>query len=548
MKIFRISSSKQRKSNIPSNAEDSNSQHMHKESCLKSKLIRRYKWLDQLLDNQKDIFARKKSSKEIPLNHRRRSLAAECFSPIHEVLTKISKYSTNSKRKNSSVRSHPRGVGRRPHSTIFQTSDKQINCENFRNIKATSVIKTSSFLENNYFPLAYEDGSFDASCNDTVNIDNVKSLSLNNVERHKKICKYQHYSVVTCTNQEKNIGSDDSKIRDGRHIRLSLYEIGFGRWRSYQRLERLGEGTYATVYKGKSLLTGQIVALKEIRLEHDEGAPCTAIREASVLRQLRHANIVTLHDVVYETSTLTLVFEYVKRDLKQYLEKETDGFGIIPFNVRLFMYQLLRGLAYCHQQKIIHRDLKPQNILLNSAGQLKLADFGLARLQTIPSTNYSNEVVTLWYRPPDVLQGSTCYSTSIDIWGVGCIFGEMLQGRPMFPGTTDDQLNLIHTYIDHRKNETILFKMLVTLVPNLMSDNDGLHLLSKLLRSCPEERISAVDAMHHKYFSNYYNIELLDSLPPHQSVTQLTGMCARREFRKKSPERIFQRNESTNTG
>ncbi|CAH8559929.1 unnamed protein product [Heterobilharzia americana] len=208
-----------------------------------------------------------------------------------------------------------------------------------------------------------------------------------------------------------------------RERRCSLSEIGFGKLESYAKLDLLGQGTYATVYKGKSLLTETLVALKEIRLEHDEGAPCTAIREVSLLRNLRHANIVTLHDIIHTEKSLTLVFEYVERDLKQYLH---DCHGIMhPDNVQLFLYQLLRGLAYCHDRRILHRDLKPQNLLINSRGDLKLADFGLARAKSIPIKTYSNEVVTLWYRPPDILLGSTEYSTHIDIWGVGCIFYEM---------------------------------------------------------------------------------------------------------------------------
>lgn len=104
----------------------------------------------------------------------------------------------------------------------------------------------------------------------------------------------------------------------------------------------------------------------------------------------------------------------------------------------------MRGLSYCHKRRVLHRDLKPQNLLINDLGELKLADFGLARAKSVPSKTFSNEVVTLWYRPPDVLMGSTEYTTSIDIWGVGCIFFEMASGRALFPGSTvEDELHLI---------------------------------------------------------------------------------------------------------
>uniref|UniRef100_A0A4W5K9Z4 Cyclin dependent kinase 16 n=1 Tax=Hucho hucho TaxID=62062 RepID=A0A4W5K9Z4_9TELE len=224
--------------------------------------------------------------------------------------------------------------------------------------------------------------------------------------------------------------------------RVSLSEIGFGKLETYVKLDKLGEGTYATVYKGRSKLTDNLVALKEIRLEHEEGAPCTAIREVSLLKDLKHANIVTLHDIIHTQKSLTLVFEYLDKDLKQYLED--CGNSIHMHNVKLFLFQLLRGLNYCHRRKVLHRDLKPQNLLINDRGELKLADFGLARAKSIPTKTYSNEVVTLWYRPPDILLGSTDYSTQIDMWGVGCIFYEMSTGRPLFPGSTvEEELHFI---------------------------------------------------------------------------------------------------------
>uniref|UniRef100_A0A8D3CJB2 Cyclin dependent kinase 18 n=2 Tax=Scophthalmus maximus TaxID=52904 RepID=A0A8D3CJB2_SCOMX len=228
--------------------------------------------------------------------------------------------------------------------------------------------------------------------------------------------------------------------------RASLSDIGFGKLETYVKLGKLGEGTYATVFKGRSKLTENLVALKEIRLEHEEGAPCTAIREVSLLKNLKHANIVTLHDIIHTDRCLTLVFEYLDSDLKQYLDN--CGNLMSMHNVKIFMFQLLRGLSYCHKRKILHRDLKPQNLLINDKGELKLADFGLARAKSVPTKTYSNEVVTLWYRPPDVLLGSTEYSTPIDMWGVGCILFEMATGRPMFPGATvKEELHLIFRLI-----------------------------------------------------------------------------------------------------
>ncbi|XP_007507710.1 cyclin-dependent kinase 16 isoform X7 [Monodelphis domestica] len=298
--------------------------------------------------------------------------------------------------------------------------------------------------------------------------------------------------------------------------RVSLSEIGFGKLETYVKLDKLGEGTYATVYKGKSKLTDNLVALKEIRLEHEEGAPCTAIREVSLLKDLKHANIVTLHDIIHTDKSLTLVFEYLDKDLKQYLED--CGNIINMYNVKLFLFQLLRGLAYCHRQKVLHRDLKPQNLLINERGELKLADFGLARAKSIPTKTYSNEVVTLWYRPPDILLGSTDYSTQIDMWGVGCIFYEMATGRPLFPGSTvEEQLHFIFRILGTPTEETwpgissneefknydypkYRAEALLSHAPRL--DTDGADLLAKLLQFEGRNRISADDAMRHPFFQS----------------------------------------------
>lgn len=211
----------------------------------------------------------------------------------------------------------------------------------------------------------------------------------------------------------------------------------------YQKMEKIGEGTYGVVYKAKDRVTGEIVALKKIRLEaEDEGIPSTAIREISLLKELQHPNIVRLYDVVHTERKLTLVFEFLDQDLKKYLDICDHGLEI-PI-LKSFLYQLLTGVAHCHHHRILHRDLKPPNLLINREGQLKLADFGLARAFGIPVRSYTHEVVTLWYRAPDVLLGSRKYSTPVDIWSVGCIFAEMANGRPLVAGTSEqDQLDRI---------------------------------------------------------------------------------------------------------
>ncbi|TPX66751.1 hypothetical protein SpCBS45565_g04307 [Spizellomyces sp. 'palustris'] len=286
----------------------------------------------------------------------------------------------------------------------------------------------------------------------------------------------------------------------------------------YIRLEKLGEGTYATVYKGKNRNDGSIVALKEIHLDNEEGAPSTAIREISLMKELRHPNIVRLHDVIHTEKTLTLVFEYMDQDLKKYMDSLGTGGMIQPHMAKWFMYQLLKGIAFCHDNRVLHRDLKPQNLLINSKGELKLGDFGLARAFGIPVNTFSNEVVTLWYRAPDVLLGSRNYSTSIDIWSAGCIMAEMYSGKPLFPGkTNEDQLykifKLLGTPTDEvwpRVSELPEYKpnwpiyqgqVLSSKIPNM--DWMGYDLLSKMLVYEPTRRISAKDALNHVYFHDF---------------------------------------------
>jgi len=285
----------------------------------------------------------------------------------------------------------------------------------------------------------------------------------------------------------------------------------------FQKLEKVGEGTYGVVYKAKDKKTGELLALKKIRLEaEDEGIPSTAIREISLLKQLQHPNIVRLFDVIHTDKKLTLVFEFLDQDLKKYLDACGDS-GLESFTIKSFLFQLLRGIAYCHEHRVLHRDLKPQNLLINMGGELKLADFGLARAFGIPVRNYTHEVVTLWYRAPDVLMGSRKYSTSVDMWSVGCIFSEMVNGRPLFPGTSDaDQLMKIFKVMgtptidswpsmqelpEYKDNFPIypgvhLKKMVRRLDPL------GLDLLQRLLEYDPMKRIAAESALHHPYFKD----------------------------------------------
>jgi serine/threonine protein kinase len=235
------------------------------------------------------------------------------------------------------------------------------------------------------------------------------------------------------------------------------------------------------------------------------------------MKELKHENIVALHDVIHTENKLMLVFEYMDGDLKKYMDTQGERGALKPMVIKSFMYQLLKGIAFCHTNRVLHRDLKPQNLLINSKGQLKLGDFGLARAFGIPVNTFSNEVVTLWYRAPDVLLGSRTYNTSIDIWSAGCIMAEMFSGRPLFPGTTnEDQIIRIFRIMGTPTERTwpglsqfpeykttwqmYATQPLSTILPQI--DPIGIDLLQRLLQLRPELRVSAAEALTHPWFND----------------------------------------------
>ncbi|KAG2664823.1 hypothetical protein I3760_16G101600 [Carya illinoinensis] len=284
----------------------------------------------------------------------------------------------------------------------------------------------------------------------------------------------------------------------------------------YEKVEKIGEGTYGVVYKARDRMTNETIALKKIRLEQeDEGVPSTAIREISLLKEMQHGNIVKLQDVVHSEKRLYLVFEYLDLDLKKHMDSSPE-FAKDLRQIKMFLHQILRGIAYCHSHRVLHRDLKPQNLLIDRrTNSLKLADFGLARAFGIPVRTFTHEVVTLWYRAPEILLGSRHYSTPVDVWSVGCIFAEMVNQRPLFPGDSEiDELFKIFRVLGTPNEDTWpgvtslpdykgAFpkwppKDLATVVSSL--DSTGVDLLSKMLSLDPSRRITARSALEHEYF------------------------------------------------
>ncbi|KAI5189411.1 negative regulator of the PHO system [Nematocida minor] len=254
------------------------------------------------------------------------------------------------------------------------------------------------------------------------------------------------------------------------------------------RKDLLGYGTYSMVYEGYDIVNNAKVALKIIKLTEEEGMPNTALREISIMKSLFHRNVLNILDVLHTEMELTIVLSYIDTDLKKLLTggKEIDRRSLIK--------QLVEGVAYLHSKQIVHRDLKPQNILVDAEGCLKIADFGLARSFEIKMPSYSSEVVTLWYRSPELLKGTKVYGFSIDIWSVGCIISEILTGSPLFPGSDkQDQLVNISKYLLLQGTN----QMEYLLKKHAHSDPSFVGLIFECLKEAEDERITAQEALEY---------------------------------------------------
>ncbi|KFD52306.1 hypothetical protein M514_06869 [Trichuris suis] len=279
------------------------------------------------------------------------------------------------------------------------------------------------------------------------------------------------------------------------------------------------KGTYGVVYKARSKTTGRYYALKKIRLDHEEsGIPSTALREICLLQEVAcHPNVVKLEHVVMEENRLCLVFEFLSMDLRRYMDSLGPERLMDRKLLKSYLYQISDGMLFCHSRRIMHRDLKPQNLLIDEHGTIKLADFGLARAFGIPLRPYTHEVVTLWYRSPEVLLGCERYSLGLDIWSIGCIFAEMVTGKPLFPGDSEiDQLFRIFRVLgtptkadwvdiedlpEYKANFPKWYgNHLAEFVSTL--DVHGFHLLANMLKYDPMCRITAKDILMHPYFNN----------------------------------------------
>jgi cyclin-dependent kinase 12/13 len=317
----------------------------------------------------------------------------------------------------------------------------------------------------------------------------------------------------------------------------------------YEKLEQVGEGTYGEVYHARNRETGQEVALKRLRMANErEGFPLTACREIKVLRELRHENIVNLIEMVTSrgqggTQTnrkgdIFMVFEYMDYDLTGLMDTPEIHFS--EAQVKCYAQQLLRGLAYCHARGVMHRDIKGSNILISRDGKVKIADFGLARFLGETGRRYTNRVVTLWYRAPELLLGENCYGFAVDIWSAGCLILEMLTGRPVFPGKDEvSQANLIFSLLGTPTEDqwpgyrslpyaSTIFNAVPEAkhYPNVFRTVFGskglssiaLDFAEKLLTICPERRPTAAEALQHRWFTTEPLPCRPEELPRYDSV------------------------------
>ncbi|KQK11300.1 probable serine/threonine-protein kinase At1g54610 [Brachypodium distachyon] len=290
---------------------------------------------------------------------------------------------------------------------------------------------------------------------------------------------------------------------------------------AFQKLEKIGSGTYSNVYKAIEVESGGVVALKKVRVDgvgEAESARFMA-REIMLLRHLgEHANVVRLHGLVTSrlatAPSLYLVFEYMDHDLTGLLAAATaSGAHFSLPQVKCYMKQLLSGIEHCHNKGVLHRDIKSSNLLVSDDGILKIADFGLASHfdpdKTRPMTS---QVITLWYRPPELLLGATHYSVGVDLWSVGCVLAELLLGEPIFPGRTEvEQLHKIfklcgtpsEDYWENMKFPPPTFKPYERCIADKFKDvaPSTLSLLETLLSIDPEKRGTATDALNSEFFT-----------------------------------------------
>uniref|UniRef100_A0A7S0JKV0 Protein kinase domain-containing protein n=1 Tax=Calcidiscus leptoporus TaxID=127549 RepID=A0A7S0JKV0_9EUKA len=294
----------------------------------------------------------------------------------------------------------------------------------------------------------------------------------------------------------------------------------------YEKLYKIDEGAYGVVYKAKDRITGEIVALKQVKLlSKQEGFPVTSLREINVLLSLSHPNVVKVREMVVGNTMdkIFMAMDFMDHDLKGLMQTMKQPFS--ASEVKRLMIDLMQALEYCHEHWVLHRDLKTSNLLMSSRGVVSLCDFGLARMYGEPLKNYTELVVTLWYRAPELLLGCKLYGPEIDVWSMGCIFAELVLREPLLPGKGElDQIDKIFKLLgtpteaswpgvtelpnmnkvqfrpqpfNHLRNK---FKRGASFTSETALSDAGLDLLNSMLSLDPKKRITAKQALEHEYF------------------------------------------------
>ncbi|KAF3926200.1 hypothetical protein ABW21_db0207364 [Orbilia brochopaga] len=322
----------------------------------------------------------------------------------------------------------------------------------------------------------------------------------------------------------------------------------------YEPLNRIEEGSYGVVSRARHLFTGEIVALKKLKLEKEtDGFPITSLREIQTLMAARHPHVVNIREVVVgdQLNQVYIVMDFIEHDLKTLLDDMPEPF--LQSEVKTLMLQLLSATATMHANWIMHRDLKTSNLLMNNRGQMKVADFGLARTFGDPCPPLTQLVVTLWYRSPELLLGAEEYGPSIDVWSIGCIFAELILKEPLFQGKSEiDQLSKIFELMGVPtdadwpgwrrlpNSKTLLFPRNKQTTGHLLRSKfplltaNGVALLASLLSLDPDRRITAEDALTHPYFSEDPKPKSEEMFPTFPSRA---GQEKRRRVSPSAPER-----------